>query len=253
MLRLRMFSRDGLRMVTAAESKIRLHELVLENGRSASPYVWRIRYALAHKGLAFESVPLGFTEIPKAFHGRFKTVPVLEARGSMLAESWDIAEHLDREFPDTPRLFSGPAEYAMVRLFESWFLAEVLRRMFGLYVLDVHNAARPEDRSYFRQTREARINGTTLEAFTAERSARLPAVREALQPLRAHLARFAFLGGATPNYADYIALGAFYWVASVATLPLLERSDDVLRAWLERSMDLYGGLGRDPRLKPLFD
>jgi glutathione S-transferase len=235
------------------EPKIRLHELVLENGRSASPYVWRVRYALAHKGLSFESVPLGFTDIPTAFAGRFKTVPVLEVGDAMLAESWDIADYLDREFPDRPRLFSGPAEYAMVRLFESWFLSEVVRRMFGLYVLDVHDAARPQDRGYFRKSREARINGTTLEEFTAARASRLPAVREALNPLRTQLSRFAYLGGGAPNYADYIALGAFYWAASVGTLPLLERGDDVLRAWLERSMDLYDGLGRDPRLKPLFE
>ena len=44
--------------------EVRLYELVLENGRSASPFVWRIRYALAHKGIAYESVPLGIIEIP---------------------------------------------------------------------------------------------------------------------------------------------------------------------------------------------
>ena len=42
-------------MGTPADAKIRLYELVLENGRSASPYVWRIRYALAHKGLPCET------------------------------------------------------------------------------------------------------------------------------------------------------------------------------------------------------
>ena len=52
---------------TARTARIRLYELVLENGRSASPFVWRIRLALAHKGIAFESVPLGFTEIAQAF------------------------------------------------------------------------------------------------------------------------------------------------------------------------------------------
>jgi hypothetical protein len=31
-----------------------------------------------------------------------------------------------------------------------------------------------------------------------------------------------FLGGSTPNFADYVALGAFYWAASAGTLPLLE-------------------------------
>jgi hypothetical protein len=34
-------------MTNDTERAIRLHELVLENGRSASPFVWRVRYALA--------------------------------------------------------------------------------------------------------------------------------------------------------------------------------------------------------------
>jgi glutathione S-transferase len=240
-------------MGTPADAKIRLYELVLENGRSASPYVWRIRYALAHKGLPFECVPIGFTEIPAAFGGRFKTVPVIEHGVRMLAESWDIVDYLERTFPGRSPLFSGPAEYAMVRLMDTWFTAEILRKMFRLYVLDVHNAARPEDRPYFRQSREAHLHCTSLEEFTAGRAAILPALREALMALRSQLTRYPFLGGSAPNYADYIALGAFHWVASVSTLPLLEKSDDVLQKWLDAGFHLYGGLGLDPRMKPLFE
>lgn len=236
-----------------APAKIRLYELVLGNGRSASPFVWRIRYALAHKGIAFECVPLGFTEIAQAFGGRFKTVPVIERGDTMLAESWDIAEYLDREFAAGPALFSSAAEREMVRLTDAWFSAEVMRKLFRVYVLDIHNAARPEDRPYFRQSREARLKGTTLEQCTAGRAARLQTIRESLGPLRSQLSRVPFLGGGAPNYADYLALGAFQWVASVSTLPLLARSDEVLRAWLDRGFDLYGGLGRDPRSQPLFE
>jgi glutathione S-transferase len=94
-------------MTTSAENKVRLYEVVLGDGRSASPFVWRIRYALAHKGIAFETVKLGFTEIPGVFGGRFKTVPILEHGDTVLAESWDIAEYLDRTFPDHPPLFEG--------------------------------------------------------------------------------------------------------------------------------------------------
>jgi hypothetical protein len=50
---------------------------------------------------------------------------------------------------------------------------------------------------------------------------------------------------------DYIALGAFHWVASVSTLPLLEKSDELLQKWLDAGFNLYGGLGLDPRMKPL--
>jgi glutathione S-transferase len=166
----------------APPQQIRLYELALENGRSASPFVWRIRYALAHKGLPFESEYLGFRDIPAKFAGRFKTVPVIECGDTMMAESWDIAEYLDRAYPDHPALFSGPAELAMVRLTDQWFTAEVL------YILDVHDAAHPKDRPYFRQSREQGfLRGRSLEDFAADRLSRLPALREALAPLRAHI------------------------------------------------------------------
>ena len=46
-------------------------------------------------------------------------------------------------------------------------LAEIVRRMVGIYVLDVHDAARPQDRAYFRHSREARFNGKRLEGIAA--------------------------------------------------------------------------------------
>jgi glutathione S-transferase len=239
-------------MNAIADNKITLFELALEDGRSASPFVWRIRYAMAHKGLDFQAASLGFTEISARFDGRFKTVPILEHGNTLMSESWDIAEYLDRAFPQQPLLFSGPAEIAMVRLMDAWFMSEIMRKMFRVYVKDVHDAASPKDRAYFRESREKNMKGQTLESFTADRASHLPAIRASLAPLRTHLAKFPFLGGHAPNYADYIALGGFYWVASVGTLPLLA-ADDSLRGWLDRGFDLYGGIGRDPRLKSLFE
>ena len=49
-----------------------------------------------------------------------------------------------------------------------------------------------------------------------------------------------------------LVLGTFLWVASVSTLPLLA-SNDTLRTWIEKSFDLYGGLGRDSRMNTLFE
>ncbi len=233
-------------------TKIRLHELVIANGRCTSPYVWRVRYALAHKGLSFESVQLGFTEIAPKFDGKFKTVPILELGDTIMNESWDIAEWLDRQFPDRPALFSGPAEVASVRFIDSWFTAEVMRRLFRVYVKDVYDCARPVDQAYFRSSREKQMKGATLESFTADRLAVLPEARAALHPLRSHLAKFSFIGGASPNYADYIVWSGFQWVASVGTLPLLA-ADDSLRAYIDRGLDLYGGMGREAPLQPLFE
>ncbi len=234
------------------KNKVRLYELALQDGRSASPFVWRIRYALAHKGIPFETVYLGFTEIPSAFGGKFKTVPILEHGDTVLNESWDIAEYLDRAFPNLPLLFNTPSEHALMKFTDAWFINEVLRKMFRVYVKDVHDAARPQDRPYFRESREKNMKGKTLESFTADRETYLPAIRVALAPLRQHLAKYQFLGGGAPNFADYIALGGFYWAASAGTLPLLER-DDTLRDYVSRGFDLYGGIARDPGIEPLFE
>ena len=240
-------------MQESSARAVQLYELVLDNGRSGSPYVWRSRYALAHKGIEYASVPLGFTDIPAAFGGRFRTLPVLKDGDHMLAESWHIAEYLDRTRPQAAALFGGASEIATTKLLDAWLQTEILRRLFRLYALDIHDAVRPQDRPYFRQSREQRLQGRSLEEFTADREQQLPAARAAFAPVRAHLASSPFLGGASPNYADYMVLGVLQWVASVSTLPLLAADDEMLRAWFTRSLDLYGGLGREARMKPLFE
>ena len=214
---------------------IKLYQLVIANGLPISPYVWRIRYALAHKGLAVEPVPLGFAEIAGAAGGGFKTVPIIEDGGRAVGDSWAIADYLDEAYPERP-LFGGPGERALAAFFDNWFQSQVMRRMFGLYVRDIHDQAAPEDQSYFRQSREAR----------------LPELREALQPVRTTLKDRPWLGGAAPGYADYILVGGFLWIAGVATLPPLA-ADDPLLDWLDRARDLHGGLGRDPRQHPLVE
>lgn len=230
---------------------IKLYQLVIANGLAISPYVWRIQYALAHKGLAMEAVPLGFAAIAAAPVDGLKTVPIIEDGGRVVGDSWAIADYLDAAYPERP-LFASPGERALAAFFEAWFQGQVMRRLFGLYVLDIHDQAKPEDRPYFRQSREARFHGVTLEAYVAGREARLPELRETLQPMRTSLAGRPWLGGETPNYADYIALGGFLWIAGVATLPPLAK-DDPLLGWLERGRDLYDGLGRDSRQHPLAD
>lgn len=222
---------------------IRLYDLTLPGDRRMSPFCWRIKFALAHKGLDFDAVPVGFTDIPKLHDGEFKTVPILETGDIIMNESWAIAEYLDRTYTDRPAIFSSAAERATVRFFDAWYGLEIMNRLFMIYVRDIHDAAREEDKAYFRASREKRLGGQTLESFTADRTAKLPEVRHALRPLRATLANQPFVGGETPNYADFIALGGFIWVRAVATLPLFEK-DDPIYAYVERGLDLFDGLAR---------
>ncbi|MFX8608809.1 glutathione S-transferase N-terminal domain-containing protein, partial [Acinetobacter baumannii] len=71
-----------------------------EPGRLFSPYCWRSRMALAHKGLAVETVPWRFTETGRLAFAGSKTVPVLVDGDTAVADSAAIAEHLDAAYPD---------------------------------------------------------------------------------------------------------------------------------------------------------
>ncbi len=57
-----------------------LYELLGADDRRMSPFCWRIRMALAHKGLDVEYEPCGFTEKDKFAFSGSKTVPVLSRR-----------------------------------------------------------------------------------------------------------------------------------------------------------------------------
>lgn len=208
--------------------------------RLFSPYCWRSRMALAHKGLAVETVPWRFTETERLAFAGSKTVPVLVDGDAAVADSAAIAEYLDTAYPDRPALFpGGPASYAFLAAWADTVLHAGIAR---LIVSDIPPLLDDVARDYFVKSREQRF-GMTLGEVTAGREARLPDFRASLQPLRRVLARQPFLGGATPDYGDYIAFGCFMWARSVSPLRLLE-ADDPIWAWRERLLDRHDGMAR---------
>jgi len=230
---------------------IRLYDLVLENGCTISPFVWRIKYAIAHKGFEVESIPVGFTAIRTILGGKYERLPIIDDGGTIVPDSLAIADYLDRTYPDRPALFNTPGERVAARFFDGWLWRDIFPPMFRCYVLDNYTFAKPEDRAYIRESRERLfLGGRSMEEVVAGRSDRLPAIRESLRPLRTALADTPWLGGDKPNYMDFCGLSAFLWAASINTLPPLERND-LLFDWINRGFDLYGGVGRDPRLRPL--
>lgn len=227
-----------------------LHDLALLDDRRPSPFCWRIKFALAHKGLEFTTHPVAFTEIPQLLGGGHKTVPILEDDGVVVGDSWAIVDHLDARYPDVP-LFRTPQERALARFVEAWSFLNVGRHLVPMLVLDIHDHARPEDRAYFRQSREARL-GKTLEEAAAGYEQDLAAMRAGLDPARLTFTylKQPFLSGDAPGYADYILASVLLWAASIAPRPLLAPDDPVV-AWFDRVRDLHDGLGRRGTLYPI--
>lgn len=216
-------------------AELRLYELSNLAGVNHSPFVWRVKFALQRKGLSYDRIPLSFLEIPKVDDGAFKTVPILEYQGERRNESWAIAEWLDATFPERP-IFSSSAELAMVRFFDKWFGTQVMTPMFRSCVRDIWEQVKPTEQAYFRSSRE-RILGESLEDIAASAPLYLNRMRDALLPARLALRQGDFLGGTLPNYADFIAWGAFIAFDPIVKQPLLT-DDDPLQAWLERGRAL---------------
>ena len=145
---------------------ITLYELCGRDDRRFSPYCWRTRLALAHKGLDYDTVPVGFSEKDKiAFSGQ-ERVPVIRDGETVVSDSWAIAEHLEDAYPDRPSLFGGPAAQAMTHFFNGWCDAAINAGIIGLVVKDVYDNVADFDREYFIMTREKRF-GASLESIHA--------------------------------------------------------------------------------------
>jgi len=222
---------------------LQLYELVgTDAGRPFSPFCWRTRMALAHKGLEAGSIPWCFTEKGAiAPHGSDK-VPVLLHAGKPVVDSWAIANYLEDNFPDRPSLFGGEGGRYICRMINSWGDIAVNGGIFPLIVADIPSHLGAVDREYFRKSREARL-GRKLEEVAAERDKTVVAFRRSLEPLRQTLKAQPFLGGASPNYADYIAFGGFQWARVVSPFKLLE-ADDPVHAWREKLLDAFDGVAR---------
>jgi glutathione S-transferase len=175
-----------------------------EADRRFSPFCWRTRMALAHKGLDVETVPWRFTEkdrLPQPNGGR---VAVIVDGDHVVHDSSAIAEYLEKRYPERPSLFGPDAAQALTRFVQNWTETVLQPGLIGFVVLDIYRHIGPEDQAYFRKSREERF-GKKLEEVVKDRDTRLPAFRESLTPLRRTIEHQDFLAGAAPAYADYIA------------------------------------------------
>ncbi|UFZ03621.1 glutathione S-transferase family protein [Bradyrhizobium ontarionense] len=222
---------------------LKLFELVgTDAGRPFSPFCWRTRMALAHKGLTAESIPWRFTEKAAiAPHGSEK-VPVMLDGDRTVVDSWAIANYLEDTYPDRPSLFGGAGGRATARFINAWGDIAIVGGIFPLIIADIPTNLAVEDAAYFRASREARF-GKRLEEVMASRDQAVVGFRKSLEPLRQTFKAQPFIGGDAPDYADYIVFGGFQWARVVSPFSLLEETDSV-HAWRERLLDAFGGLAR---------
>ena len=198
-----------------------------------SPYCWRTRMALAHKGLHAKITPWHFGE--RRLPGGGSEVPVLVDDGEVIADSTAIARYLEDAYPTGPSLFGSETGEAHAAFIMAWTDQVLHPALFPLVAPDIAQHIKPEALADWRAAREQRL-GMSLEQAAGERDTFLAGAQEVLGPLRSVLEKQAFIGGAEPTYADYAVFGAFQWVRCGSGREILAE-DDPIYAWRESVLE----------------
>lgn len=220
-----------------------------EDDRRFSPYCWRIKMALAHKGLEAETIPWRFTDKDAIGFSGQGLVPVIVDDGMEVHDSWAIAQHLDAKYPARP-LFEGAQAKALAYVFKVWVEANLHGPVLRAILPELFAAIHDRDKAYFRESREKRF-GKTLEEAGGNPKQAIQELRTALLPVRKQLVEAPCVSGQAPGFADYILFGPFQWARALSPQRLLE-PDDPVYAWRERMLDLHDGFARKAKGYPVW-
>ncbi|MCR9178065.1 MAG: glutathione S-transferase family protein [Alphaproteobacteria bacterium] len=219
-----------------------LYDLCGKNGKRFSPFGWRTRMALAHKGLEHHVELVKFTEKSKVEFSGQKLVPVLKDEDNVVSDSFAIAEYLEDAYPDRPSLFGSSEGRGMAKAINNFVDMTIMVHMGNMIVADVSGHVDPACLDYFTSSREARF-GKPLPEVQVGRDDRVVAFRKTLEPIRRVVQDQPFIGGDRPTYADFPLFGVLQWARCTSTFAILEPNDPI-RHWFERLLEDYDGVGK---------
>lgn len=195
--------------------------------RRFSPYCWRVKKALQHKELAYETIATPFTGIAQIEGNSTKTVPMLCDGAHTVTDSFAIAEYLDETYPKKPALFGCENAVALSRFIEAWTYSALHPGIIRMVAKDIHDILDDKDKAYFRATREKSLK-TTLEDMHKVRDQHRAEFHGNLLALDMMLRRQSYIGGDAPNYADFIVYGSLKWPAECSDYELLPQKQRIL-------------------------
>jgi glutathione S-transferase len=219
-----------------------MYERIGHEGRRPSPFSWRIRYALAHKGVEVEFRHVRFADVEtiRALSGQH-FVPIVTDGDRVIHDSWNIACYLEDRFPDRPSLFGGAGGRGLARSLNHWSDISLGVAIRPLIAADFIRCLDPGDRAYYRSSREA-VFGCALEEYCADRPRWLAEFAAVTAPLERTLSEQPYVTGAAPGYADYILFSMFQYARLGCPDEFLVEGT-ALRRWRDGLVHDFDGLG----------
>ena len=223
---------------------MKFYDLSGADNKRFSPFGWRVRMSLAHLSMEenTEVELVTFSQKDKLEFSGQELVPVLCDNNAIISDSWRIAEYLETNYTNQPTLFSSPTNKANEKFVSSWVDSQIHPLIAKCVVKDILDVIDPNDRGYFRRSREERF-GMPIDEIVANREETRALLKRTLFPVRKVLEFNPFLGGTSASFADYSLFGAIMWARITSSFDILEEHDPIID-WRERMLDLYSGLAR---------
>ncbi len=209
---------------------IEVYDLAGANDLRCSPFCARTKAALRYKKLDYTTVPIRFCDKDKLTFSNQDIVPVIKDNGTVVADSWKIAQYLEEQHPE-PKLFPAVGMKEACRFFNMYVDTTLHPALFPVVVYDIFEKIDPVDRDYFRKTHEARL-GATFEEIAAKRDEFRPHLKSVLGDLEGVALGHDYLFE-NLTYADFSLFGTFTWVTRVSDEPLFDAAP-ALGKWWER-------------------
>jgi len=137
-----------------------------------SPNTWKTRFSLNYKGIPYKTAwieypdieehckKLGIQAVDTKADGRpHYTLPAIydSTTGLAIGDSIQIAEYLDKQYPDTPKLIPAGTE-ALQHAFHYAFGA-TSRAILPLVLFDINCRLHPVSQEYFERTKGEEVGG----------------------------------------------------------------------------------------------
>ncbi|KAG0000539.1 hypothetical protein BGZ65_004277 [Modicella reniformis] len=216
---------------------------------SFSPMVWRAKFALNHKKVAYETIPVTFLDIPVLIpktcpNITSPTVPTMQISGNEgIQDSLAIAEYLEKTYPDGPSIFGREkSEKNLQKFFDSYVSSKLHPVIQRLVYIEMYEAQDDDNAAYFKSSRE-KSGGNTLENLGGDPNQNIKELKEHLGLIHKALGSGEFITGEQPGWADFTLLAAFIWFNSFSPQKFEEGvlnafGDQVLRNYWQKAQAL---------------
>ncbi|KAJ3119018.1 hypothetical protein HDU96_003193 [Phlyctochytrium bullatum] len=255
-------------------SPVKFYELIYTPADApyyTTPNTWKVRLSLLHKKVPFETKEIDLigtaTEL-SAKRGSKATVPALEFDdGSILCDSFKIAEYLEKTYPDAPSLFTGtsavPASEGEVALGKAYArLVDLGLGNSGPQWAVWYDIIAPEmllslppgpNRDYIVQDSRHQPGGFQWQVERRDKEDLIGRAKLNVQPLITILKERPgeFFQGKEPGFADFVLFGRYAMCRNSNPKIGKEIWDDQgveIVQWVERMLQKYPEI--KPHIKP---